>query len=136
MSKRKDIRDAIITELLDANNSTGIVAAKAYKANSGNVYAMVHTDESDNIEIEGSQFFWERITVIIALFGRTLEDVEDAGDVVQTLFYKTTPLANLASAATVTNATWIRTSPNPDHPGGVHRLDVTYTMDYRNTYTV
>ena len=135
MSKRSDIRTAIITELLDAGNSTTIVSAKSYKENAGDVYAMVHTDRSEKIEPEGSQYFWEQFVIIISIYGRTLVDVETAADVIQVLFYKTTPLANLQDQG-VTNMQWTGIDPNPDHQTGIHRLDVSYTCEYRNTYTL
>lgn len=140
MSASDTILDAIVTELLDAGNSTGITAAShtdepgmSRGGGSGSVTAYVFAGESE-ADHEANQYIFENQALYISLFGRNRAALDTASDVVKTLFYKATPLANLRTAG-ADFVLYERKSPPLGSLAGATRIDLTFTLHFETNYT-
>lgn len=140
MSAVDTITAAIVTELLDAGNSTGITAASSTDeqammrgGSSGSVAAYVFAGESE-ADHEGNQYILEQTALYISLFGRNRATVDTASDVVKTLFYKASPLANLRTAG-ADFMLYERKSPPLGSLAGAMRIDLTFTLHFETNYT-
>ena len=140
MSVLDTIQAAIVAELVDATNSTGIVAANyddepaiQRAGTSGSITAYVFTEDSE-VDHEGNQYFFEDQRLYISLYSRRRGPVHDAADVVKALFYKATPLANIRTAGA--DYMLFRGMSNPmGNPAGGMRVDIAFSLHYQTSYT-
>lgn len=140
MSTLDTIQAAIVTELEDATNSTGITAASYTNepdmqraGSSGGITAYVFAEDSE-VDHEGNQYLMEVQTVYITLYGRKRAALHDAAEVVKTLFYKATPLANLRTAG-ADFMLFRRMSPPLGVQSGAMRVDLMFSLHYETNYT-
>lgn len=140
MSTIDTILAAVVTELGSVGNSTGIVAAsykdigQAERAGmSGGVGAYVFAEETEK-DHEANQYIFINRSLYISLFGRNLATLQTSAEVVATLFYKATPLANIRTAG-ADYILYERESPAIGTLNGVMRVDVALSLHYEINYT-
>ena len=134
------IQAAIVTELLDATNSTGVDAASyedeqkmSRSGRSGGVTAYVFAEESE-VDHEANQYLMEIQTVYISLTGRNRATLHDVAEKVKTLFYKATPLAALVTAGADFMLFKRQSSPIGTVSGAM-RVDLAFDLYYETSYT-